>query len=431
MRGGGVFVKKVLFSILAALTVIGLVGCTQPVYGDEIKSSQPRVTPVSIPASDTKALVDGDTAFALDIYQKIKQGSDNLFYSPYSISSALAMTWAGAQGDTEKQMAAALHFTLPQDRLHTAFNALDQELKKRSQGAKGKDEKGFRLNIVNAIWGQKDYSFLPAFLDTLAQNYGAGLRVVDYRNAPEPSRVTINDWVAQQTEDRIKDLLPQGSITSLTRLVLTNAVYFNAAWLMPFDKALTGPGPFYLLDGKAVAVPMMKHTGSFGYYKTDLYEVVDLPYDGRELSMVILLPKSGQFTAIENVLGLKLLGEALGGVKNAQVALTMPKFKTESSFSVKQALAALGMTDAFNPNIADLSGMTGNRELYISDVVHKSFVEVDEDGTEAAAATGVIVGTTSAPAEPVKVVVDRPFIFLIRDIKTGAVIFVGRIANPA
>ncbi|MEW6141927.1 MAG: serpin family protein [Chloroflexota bacterium] len=423
---------KVLLSLLAVVSLLGLVACVQPVSAEVLQSNKPRLTPANVPSADVKAVVDGDTAFSLDLYKQLRQATpdNNLFYSPYSISLALAMTYGGARTDTEKAMATALHFTLPQDRLHQALNALSQELNKRGQGAKGKDDQPFRLHIVNAIWGQKDYAFLPSYLDLLAENYGAGLRVLDFKQAPDPSRVTINNWVSDQTEDRIKDLIPQGAITPLTRLVLTNAIYFNAAWLYQFEKSATSPGVFHLLDGKDVTVPIMRLTKSFGYASGNNYEAVELPYDGNEISMVILLPKAGQFAAFENSLDARLVDSAISSLKKTQVALTMPKFRIESSIGLKKALSGLGMGIAFTDN-ADFSGMTGKRELFISDAIHKAFVQVDESGTEAAAATAIIAPTAALPSQPVQVTIDRPFIFLIRDIKTGAVLFIGRVMNPA
>jgi serpin B len=340
------------------------------------------------------------------------------------------MTYAGARGETEKNMAEALHFTLPQDRLHPAFNSLDLQLKQRGQGAKGKDDEGFRLHVVNAIWGQKDYQFLGQFLDVLAQNYGAGLRLVDFINETEPSRITINNWVSDQTEERIKDLIPQGAIDELTRLVLTNAIYFNAAWQYPFEETATSNGSFLLLNGSNVTVPMMRQTESLRYTAGTNYQAVELPYDGQELSMVILLPRAGQFEAFEQSLDAEVVKGIIDRLEGGQVALTMPKFEYEYSLGLKKALTTLGMGVAFTPD-ADLSGMDGKRDLLIQDVLHKAFVSVDEAGTEAAAATAVIVGTTSVPAQPVEVKIDRPFIFLIRDIATGSIIFVGRVLNPA
>jgi serpin B len=427
--------KKIVVIVLALVLlvpVIASIQLAQPAAGEELKSDKERITSPNVSPGDQALLVEGNSDFAFALYQALREESGNLFYSPYSISLALAMTYAGARGKTAQQMADTLQFMLEQERLHPAFNWLDAELAKRGQGAQGKDGKGFRLNIANAIWGQKDYEFLPAFLDVLAENYGAGLRILDFITETEKSRVAINDWVSDRTEGRIKNLIPPGAITELTRLVLTNAIYFNAAWEYPFHKEMTANGSFYLLDGGQVTVPMMKQTESFGYTEGEGYQAVELPYDGGELSMVILLPASGNFEAFEEGLQAQQVDAIIKDLKNTRIALTMPQFKFESQFSLKDTLAGMGMRDAFSPDDADLSGMTGNPELFISDVVHKAFVAVDEAGTEAAAATAVIVGTTSAPVGPlVEVTIDRPFIFLIRDIQTGAIIFVGRVLNPA
>ena len=341
--------RKTMQSVLFAVLWLVLAGCAgvtglapnQPAAG-LVKSEQLRNTAPSVAPADMATLSTGNSAFAFDLYQALRKKDGNLFYSPYSISLALAMTYAGARGETAQQMATTLHLTLPPERLHPAFDLLDLQLAQREQGAKGTDGKGFRLNIVNAIWGQQGYQFLPDFLDTLAENYGAGLRVLDFQKAAEPARVTINNWVDAQTEGKIKNLIPPGAIDAMTRLVLTNAIYFNAAWAQPFDKNATADGPFTLLDGSQVTVPI-------------------------------------------------------------------------SSFGLAETLRDLGMRDAFSPGTADFSGMTGNRDLFIGAVIHKAYVSVDEAGTEAAAATAVIMKASAMPAEPVKVNVDRPFIFLIRD----------------
>ena len=421
--------KKTL-SALMAMVLLGLTACAQPVSAEVLKSEKPRVTSPQASPADREALADGNSGFAFDLYQKLKDTDDNLFYSPYSISLALAMTYAGARGETEKQMADTLHFGLPQESLHPAFNSLDIELASRGEGAKGKDDAGFRLNIVNAIWGQKDYQFLAEFLDILAQNYGAGLRVLDFIKTPEQSRITINNWVSDQTEGRIEDLIPQGAIDALTRLVLTNAIYFNAAWQFPFKEEATSDGTFHLLDGGKITVPMMRQTESFGYAEGDTYQAVELPYDGRELSMVILLPRAGQFETFEDSMNYQAVKGIISELKSRQVSLTMPKFEFESEFSLKKALAAMGMPVAFSAN-ADFSGMTGSRDLSIDEVIHKSFVSVDEAGTEAAAATAVMMRLTAAPGMPIEVTVDRPFLFLIRDIETGTILFIGRVINPS
>ena len=406
----------------------------EPGFVQELRSEKQRVTSPDLAPSDMRDLVAGNSAFAFDLYQVLSAEDGNLFYSPYSISLALAMTYAGARGETEQQMANTLHFILPQDRLHSAFNGLDLELAGRGEGAEGTDEEGFRLNILNALWGQEDFEFISEFLDLLAENYGAGLRLLDFVNAAEDSRIVINDWVSDQTEGRIEDLIPQGVIDALTRLVLTNAIFFNAAWLFPFQEELTSDALFHLLDGGEVMVPMMRQTAAFGLAKGDGYQAVELPYDGGELSMVILLPDTGQFEGFEGPLDADLVRTITEGLVPTQVDLTMPKFEFASDFNLADTLRAMGMPVAFisslgpcTSEIADFSGMTGTCELFIKEVVHKAFVSVDEAGTEAAAATAVVIGPTSAPAS---VTIDRPFVFLIRDIEIGDILFVGRVENP-
>lgn len=418
--------------LLSAMALIGVIGGCSPVASaDEVKSSLGRESPASLPSNELAELVAGNTMFAFDLYRQVREDDANLFFSPYSISMALAMTYAGAREETAREMSRALQFYLPQETLHPAFNYLDRQLASRGQGAQGQDGDSFRLNVVNAIWGQRDHRFRSDYLDVLARNYGAGLRVLDFKAQPEPSRQTINRWVEQQTENRIRDLIPSGAIDSLTRLVLTNAVYFNAAWASQFEESATAPGSFHRIDGVTLTVPMMRQTAHFGYSAGDGYEVVELPYDGYELSMVILMPDEGQFETFENAIDAEVLQRAVGRLQSARLALTMPKFKLETSLDLNAALQSLGMEAAFDPARADFYNMDGTRDLFITDVVHKAFVDVDEAGTEAAAATAVVVGTTSMPADPIEVLVDRPFLFLVRDIETDTVLFLGRVVNPA
>jgi serpin B len=422
--------KKLILLMLAAIIALALpTGCARPASAEVLKSDKARITAPVVSAADMAALVNGNSEFAFNLYQTLKKEDGNIFYSPYSISLALAMTYGGARGETAKQIADTLHYLPAQNALHPAFNNLTVELGKRGEGAMGKDGKGFRLSIANAIWGQKNYTFQPAYLDLLAENYGAGLRILDFKAAPEPSRETINKWVADQTADRIKDLLPKGSINPLTRLVLTNAIYFNAAWKLPFKAEATAPGPFHLASGTDVTVPMMKQTDNFGYAKSGNYVAVDLPYDGNQLSMVILTNQSGNFNDFEATLTAPAVKAIIDNLKNTRVALTMPKFSFQSEFGLKDTLKEMGMVAPFQES-ADFSGMSTQSDLHIDDVIHKAFVAVDEAGTEAAAATGVVVGTTAMPPEPVSVTLDHPFIFLIRDITTGAVLFIGRLMNP-
>ncbi len=421
--------KKALMSALAVVLLAGIVGCSAAPTAGVVLSGEQRNTSPNAGTSDVATLVEGNSEFSFDLFQVLKQQQGNLFYSPYSISLALAMTYAGARNETETEMANVLHFIIPQDRLHPAFNWLDLALANRSEDAKGQDVNSFRLHIVNAIWGQKGYKFLDSFLDVLGRNYGAGLRLLDFINQSEPSRVTINNWVSDQTKGKIKDLIPQGSIDALTRLVLTNAIYFNASWMSPFDKGLTSAGTFRLIGGGNVTVPMMMQTHSFGYASGDGYQAVELPYNGSALSMVILLPDSGKFAAFEDKLNASFTSRIISDLGFCEVNLTLPKFKYEYECSLADALATMGMPKAFSAD-ADFSGMAGNRDLAISDVLHKAYVSVDEAGTEAAAATAVVIGLTAIQGETAQVTVDRPFIFLIRDIDTGTILFIGRVMNP-
>ena len=292
------------------------------------------------------------------------------------------------------------------------------------------------MNIANAIWGQAGYQFAPDFLDLLASSYGAGMRTVNFAEAPEEARKAINDWVAESTEDRIRDLIPKKGITEQTRLVLANAIYFNASWLWTFDEELTDDHPFHLLNGDSVNIPMMTQTADFGYVKKEGYLALELPYRAGNMSMLILLPDEGMFNEFETALDTDLVRQALEEMEYTYLRLKMPKFKVESQFDLHEVLKDMGMPDAFSGSAADFSGMDGRKCgddpgcLVISKVFHKAFVSVDEEGTEAAAATAVAMVTSSRP-EPQPVVIDRPFIFLIRDIATGAIIFVGRVVDPS
>lgn len=387
------------------------------------RSTKQRQASPDVADAALSELAAGNTAFALDLYQAIQGQDGNLFYSPYSISLALAMTYAGARGETERQMADTLHFALPQEQLHPAFNALDLQLTQQDQG-----EDAFKLKVANSLWGQKDFAFRPEFLDLLAENYGAGLRLVDFmdESAREQARLTINKWVEEQTEDKIKELLKQGILTQDTRLVLANAIYFKAEWEQPFLNG-TKEEPFTLLDGTQVTAPTMSRRAMTRYAGGEDYQAVEIAYKGGRMSMVVFLPAPGQFEAFEASLDAERINAILQGLKQEDIRLFMPKFKYEAELSLAQTLADRGMPDAFDPLQADFSGMTGKRNLFIKHVEHKAFVAVDELGTEAAAATGIVSEIVSMPIE---VRVDRPFIFLIRDGETGAILFVGRVVDP-
>ncbi len=378
--------------------------------------------------------MDGNATFALDLYRQLAGSDENLFFSPYSISLALAMTYAGAVRETESQMAETLRFELAQDRLHPAFNSLDLSL--ASQSKEGV-EAGFQLNIANSVWGQEGHGFLPDFLDTLALNYGGKVRDVDFRGSPEDARLRINGWVAEETAGRIEDLIPRGAIDRFTRLALANAVYFKAEWRSPFDERATSPAPFYALDGSENRVETMRQTEYFGYARGGGYQAVDLPYKGGAMSMTILLPDEDRFGEFESSLDADRLAEILEGLESTRVRLAMPRFELEASLALAETLEAMGMPNAFDDKRAEFQGMDGrsclagdDECLYISSVAHKAFVSVDEAGTEAAAATAVIIGITKAePEEPISLTIDRPFIYLVRDMETGTVLFLGRVVG--
>ena len=396
--------------------------------GSVLRSTLSRESSPLVSADALRALVAGNNAFALDLYHQLaKDTKDNLFYSPASISRALAMTFAGAGGDTEHQMASALHFDLAQTQLHPAFNALDLALASRGQGAQGKEGQGFALNLVNALWGQRGYNFLSTYLDALAVNYDAGLTVLDFLEQTEPSRKIINEWVAKNTGDRIPELLKQGDVLPSTRLVLTNAVYFNAAWDEVFPAENTAPGPFTRLDGSTVTAQMMSHADTYGHATGNGWEAVELLYDGQELSMVVIVPEAGRFDEIEGQLDAEWLDGAISTLSSQTLSLTLPKWKFSASVRLKDSLEALGMPIAFTPK-ADFSAINGGVEpLWIGNVIHEAFIAVDEKGTEATAATAVVMLGGGMPRE---LRVDRPFIFVIRDRPTGSMLFVGRVTNP-
>jgi serpin B len=384
------------------------------------QSSLDRETPeVSAEARDR--LVEGLTGFAVDLYQSIRGTEEgNILLSPQSIATALAMTYAGAEGDTAVQMADALHCGQPRTELLPAFNELDALLASRGRP-------GVELQLINALWTQEGYPFEASYLDSLAVNFGAALYGVDFAASPEGARTLINDWVASETSSRIEELLPEGVVDSLTRLVLTNAVYFNASWQEAFDAAQTADGDFIRADGTSVSVPMMAAKSTFFYGETESFRAVELPYSGEELSLLAILPK-----ADHEELDLRWTGAEVGaladGLSEQELTLRFPRFSFSFPVGLKAHLQNLGMTDAFLAGQADFSGMDGTRELYVQDVVHQAFIEVTEEGTEAAAATGVVVGVRSAG---LTVAFDRPFLFVIRDRGTGAILFLGRLADPS
>lgn len=376
--------------------------------------------------SQSEALVEGNTAFALDVYQRLKDTKGNIFFSPYSISTALAMTCAGARENTAKQMADVLHFTLDQKELHPTFGKLETWLN-------GIQEKGdVQLNVANSLWPQKGYSFTTEYLTLSKKYYGVRITPLDYRQAVEEARKIINQWVEEKTKDKIKNLIKPGILNPLTRLVLVNAIYFKGNWASQFDEKRTRDETFYLLSGKRVQAHMMAQKEEFRYAKKESLQVLELPYVGADLSMIVLLPgKTDGLPELERHLTPGTLMEWIAGLRKQKVQVFLPKFKMTSQFRLDQTLIAMGMRDAFDPGKANFAGMDGQHNwLYIGAVIHKAFVDVNEEGTEAAAATAVAMRVKMArPTSPI-FRADHPFIFLIRDNKTGSILFIGRVLDP-
>lgn len=427
--------KVCLYPAFAALVLVSCTSESAPPQsgpqapGQEVASSLSRDTAPDTTAGELAQLSGDNAEFGWDFYRELVQDGENLFFSPHSVSVALAMTWAGARGNTETEMADALHFTLGQERLHPAFNALDLELATRAEQSGADAPLPFRLNVTNALFGQVDYTFLDPFLDTLAINYGAGLRLMDFVNATEESRVAINAWVADKTEDRIEELIARGIIDSATRLVLVNAIYFTASWADPFDEANTARDAFTLLNGTDISTPTMHGNAAMVYADGPNYQAAEVPYDGQQLAMLLIVPDEGQFAAVESALSASAVAQIRSELTVHQVDLALPKFSFRSLVPAKEPLKSFGMVDAFG-GAADLSGMNGSGGLFIQDVVHQSFIAIDEKGTEAAAATAVIVGETSAPPAAT-LTVNRPFMFAIIDRPTGATLFIGRVVDPS
>ena len=380
---------------------------------------------------------DATNAFAADLYAALIAdadggNSDNLVFSPYSAAVALAMTREGARGQTATEMDAVLHADLAggAENLGAGFNGFDQALATiPGEYPLGDETVELELATANQLFGQHGFGFDQAFLDALAADYGAGMRLVDYETAPEAARDLINAWVGEQTRERIPELIPEGVINQLTRLVLTNAIYLNAPWEHRFDEGRTEDGAFTTLDGEVVTVSFMRQTATFFHGSGNGYEAIELPYVGGQLSMLIVVPDDGSFEAVESRLGSGLITSIDQSLRPVSVVLSFPRFEFRTQAALKDVLSELGMPTAFTER-ADFSGISSEASLLIQEVVHEAFISVDEEGTEAAAATAVLVGLTSAPAEQVELTVDRPFLFLIQERESGAILFLGRVTDP-
>ncbi|MCF7907204.1 serpin family protein [Patescibacteria group bacterium] len=381
-------------------------------------------------ASQEEALIEvviANNEFALDLYQRYQaQEEGNIFFSPYSISSALAMTYEGARGETAEEMRSVFHFPESEEYLRSGYQSLNQVI--------NQEDKDYQLRVANALWAEEDFEFLTEYFNLVNRYYGAEITNLDFKNNAEESRLTINDWVGEQTEDKIKDLIPAGAINPLTRLILTNAIYFKGNWLQEFDQDQTTERDFKVSESEVVRAEMMQRTdeeAEFNYLENEQLQILELPYQGEELSMLIFLPQGNDIDALGDTLIVEKIEEWKEELREQRVKVYLPKFKFETKYFMKKDLSDLGMSSAFS-NLADFSGMTGEKDLFISEVIHQAFVDVNEEGTEAAAATAVVMELLSAgPGSKIPVFrADHPFIFMIQQKDSGNILFLGRVMNP-
>ena len=372
---------------------------------------------------NVEKIVKKNSKFALELYRElIKTEKGNLFFSPYSISTALAMVYAGARGETAKEMAKTCRFTMNEKELHETFSILRKKIQS--------NRKSCRLSVANSLWAQKGYCFWNSYFAMLSRYYEAGVKTVDFKNDLEDSRKTINEWVSKKTEEKIKELFQKGILNKMVRLVLVNAIYFKGTWRVGFDAKKTKKAPFHLNDGKEINVPTMYVKDNFKYAENKVLQALELPYSGNKMSLLVLLPRNPKmWKFVESKMNLRNIKDTFKHIKMKKVAVYLPKFKMSCGFSLGKILKKMGMRLAFSMG-ADFSGMTGRKDLAISKVIHKSFVKINESGTEAAATTGVTMFRKSAPAKPTVFRVDRPFIFIIYDRESKSILFMGRVMNP-
>lgn len=431
--GGCLLTAFVIISIVFA----GCVGTPPAQTGTPPATTTPEGTmPIPPGPPDPAAeriVTNANNRFAFDLYSQLKEGENaNLFFSPFSISSALAITGEGAKGQTADEIRSVFYFPSDATTLRNGYAGINAAI--------NSGDAAYSLRTANALWAEKTYPFLSEYTENAERYYGAKVTNLDFIGQPEASRITINQWVEEQTNDKIKDLLPAGTIDPITRLVITNAIYFKGDWVKQFDKEKTADEDFRTTPGKMVKVPMMQRTDEdavYRYAETDDLQLLAMPYEhagGRQLSMVVLLPKGDNLSPVEAHLDADSLSDLLRSAKSRQVMVYFPKFKLETRYDqLGRTLAAMGMPTAFTDR-ADFSGMDGTRNLLISDVIHQAFVDVNEEGTEAAAATAVVMRLAAAPVEPEPVPVfraDHPFLFLIQDDETGMILFMGRISDPS
>jgi len=374
---------------------------------------------------DWPDVVNANNQFAFDLYRNLnaQETGNNIFVSPYSISTALAMAYEGSSGNTRKQMADVFYFDMPDAARQAGFAALLEQ-------TKAGPGKHYKLNVANALWGQKDYHFEPAFTHAIDKFYGGGFNEVDFQGDKPATVHKINTWVEDKTAGKIKGIIHPGDIDELTRLVITNAIYFKGDWESPFKKAATKDEAFHLDGGKTVPVPMMRQTGHFRFLRENGLAAIELPYAENDLSMIAILP-DGDIEKLGESLSLEKIQQICAGMWPQQVDVLLPRFKFDTRYVLEGNLSAMGMPDAFNGRSADFSGITGSKNLYISSVIHQAMIDVNEEGSEAAAATAVGMRAMSARSNRPEIFrADRPFLFMIVHNSTGSILFMGRVSNP-
>lgn len=391
---------------------------TETAIGQETGTGR-KLLPVETLAQDV-------SAFALDLYHQLRWSEGNLFLSPYGISAALAMAHAGARGNTETQMARALRYTLRQESLHPAFAELGSGLAKLQEGGH------IKLSTANSVWPQQGYPLLDGYLSLIKRHYGVSVTPLHYSDAPEAARETINRWVDKRTDHKIKNLIQPGVLGVLTRLVIVNAIYFGGEWACKFQASLTKNEPFLISPGMSVQVSLMKQEGEFRYGESESIQVLELPYLSKTLSMLILLPREKDgLKHLEHSLSVENLARWRNALREEQVEVFLPRFRMTCTFRLDKALSAMGMADAFIESKADFSGMDGRPGwLYLGAVLHKTYVDVNEEGTEAAAATLAMAKPTAAPGQPPVFRADHPFLFAICETRSGTLLFLGRLTDP-
>jgi len=420
-----ILISTILVAIVAIIVGVFLLTASE-LSRRTSEPTPPRADDTGATPEDVSSVVNANNQFALDLYSELKDKEEgNIFFSPYSISTALAMTYEGARGKTAEEIQSVFHFPEGNSTRRSSVAAIYNQLNK-------KDAK-YKLHTANALWVQKDYQILKKYLDTIEKYYVGKAKNVDFKGATEEVRKTINRWVENKTNNKIKDLFPRGSLTPLTRLVLTNAIYFKGEWVKQFDKEVTREEKFRIAPNKTVKVPMMRRTdkeAKFNYAETKDLQILEMLYEGQELSMLVLLPKNNDLKSLEKLLTSEKLNQLKNELKEQRVDVYIPKFTFDSKYFLNENLQEMGMPLAFLPDAADFSGIDGTKDLFIQLVVHQAFVDVNEEGTEAAAATGIGLGITSIP-QIVVFRADHPFIFLIQERETGNILFIGRVVNPA